>query len=229
MLIEFLSLYLRDKIDKIVVYSILVLILFLWLFPFDILQSIAFYFYIIFAIFIILLFSFFILRRIKRTCIIFDSKLNREAFSKETGGKLLKKKKLSKSYMNWLIKKAKNQNLDFSFKPNTPYYSSSCCYYLCYCTFPMILIFGVITLVFIPPMYEWFIPPLIIILTMLIFFFMQRNSNNEVYKNLHSEIKKIIFEEETGYKPIKRGKFTYKYKAWLILNEKRDRKPDVFI
>jgi hypothetical protein len=39
------------------------------------------------------------------------------------------------------------------------------------------------------------------------------------YKHLDSEIKQILFEEITGFNPINNGKYTFKYKAWLILNE----------
>ena len=40
-----------------------------------------------------------------------------------------------------------------------------------------------------------------------------------IYKQLDSEIKQILFEEVTGYDPLHKGKCTFKYKAWLILNE----------
>ena len=40
-----------------------------------------------------------------------------------------------------------------------------------------------------------------------------------LYKHLDSEIKHILFVEITGYNPINNGKYTFKYKAWLILNE----------
>ena len=40
-----------------------------------------------------------------------------------------------------------------------------------------------------------------------------------LYKHLDSEIKHILFEEVTGYNPINNGKYTFKYKAWLILNK----------
>jgi hypothetical protein len=38
-----------------------------------------------------------------------------------------------------------------------------------------------------------------------------------LYKQLDSEIKQILFEESTGYVALEKGKFTYKYKAWLVL------------
>jgi hypothetical protein len=51
---------------------------------------------------------------------------------------------------------------------------------------------------------------------------MDRSSNNEVYKKLNSEMKQILFEEETSYKALKKRKMTYKYKSWLIENQKKE-------
>ena len=50
---------------------------------------------------------------------------------------------------------------------------------------------------------------------------MEQRSISQIYKQLDSEIKQILFEEETGYKPIVKGKLSFKYKAWLMLNERK--------
>jgi len=50
---------------------------------------------------------------------------------------------------------------------------------------------------------------------------MEKKSIGQIYKHNDSEIKQTLFEEETGYKPIVKGKFTFKYKAWLMLNERK--------
>ncbi len=50
---------------------------------------------------------------------------------------------------------------------------------------------------------------------------MEQRSISQIYKQLDSEIKQILFEEETGYKPIVKGKLSFKYEAWLMLNERK--------
>ena len=62
---------------------------------------------------------------------------------------------------------------------------------------------------------------LFIISLIFLFFTMEKRSIDQIYKDVDSEIKQILFEEETGYKPIVKGKFTFKYKAWLMLNERK--------
>jgi hypothetical protein len=41
------------------------------------------------------------------------------------------------------------------------------------------------------------------------------------YKQVDSEIRRFLFEEETGYSPLVKGKYTFKYKAWLKLSEEK--------
>jgi len=222
MLSEFLSLYVRAKFEKILTNCILLLILFFWLVPFDFLLHLEWYFYLLYSILFILIIYSLTLRRIKRTCIILDSKLSRETFLEEVGLEPLKRKKITKSYKKWLIKDAKVRNLDISFKPKAKYYSTTCCYYCCYCTVPIALLFGTFSLVYSPQIARWMITPGIIFLAILTFFLMERSSNKETYKKLDSEMKQILFEEETSYKPLKKRKMTYKYKAWLIENQKKE-------
>jgi hypothetical protein len=55
-----------------------------------------------------------------------------------------------------------------------------------------------------------------------LFLILERRGLIDFYKDLDSEIKQLIFEEQTGYQPLKKkGKFTFKYKAWLYLNSKQ--------
>jgi hypothetical protein len=91
MLLEFLSLYLRVKFEKIVTNSILLLILFFWLIPFDILLNLEWYFYLFFSIIFFLILYLLIIRRIKRTCIMLDSKLSRETYLEGVGLEPLKR------------------------------------------------------------------------------------------------------------------------------------------
>lgn len=222
MLLEFLSLYIRAKFEKIVTNSILLIILFFWFIPFEILVNLEWYLYLTFSILVILFLYLLIIRRIRRTCIVLDSKLNREIFLKQSELEPLNKGILVKNYKRWLIKDAKARNLNINFKPKAKYYSTTCCYYCCYCTIPMALIFGTFSLVYSPQFARWVITPSIIILAIIVFFLMDRSSNKEIYKKLNSEMKQILFEEETSYKPLKKGRMTFKYKAWLIENQVKE-------
>lgn len=222
MLLEFLSLYLRAKFEKIVTNSILLIILFFWFIPFEILVNLEWYLYLTFSTFFILFLYLLIIRRIKRTCIVLDSKLNRDIFLKQSGLNPLNKGKLIKNYKKWLINDAKVRNLNINFKPKAKYYSTTCCYYCCYCAIPIALIFGTFSLVYSPQIARWIVTPSIIFLAIIVFFLMDRSSNKEIYKKLNSEMKQILFEEETSYKALKKGRMTFKYKAWLIENQVKE-------
>jgi hypothetical protein len=43
-----------------------------------------------------------------------------------------------------------------------------------------------------------------------------------MYKTLDSEIKRIIYEEKTGYAPRRNGKLTLKYRIWLAQKAHED-------
>ena len=65
-----------------------------------------------------------------------------------------------------------------------------------------------------------FVIILFVVFSMLTFgIIVERRATNMKYKQLDSEIKQILFEEETGYSPLVKGKYTFKYKAWLKLEE----------
>ncbi|MFX1498493.1 MAG: hypothetical protein ACFFBH_13280 [Promethearchaeota archaeon] len=222
MLLKFLILYLRAKFEKVVANSILMIILFFWFVPIEILINLKWYLYLLFFLSFLFILYLLILRRIKRTCIILDSKLNRDNFSEQMGIEPLNNGKLMKSYRRWLIDDAKNHHIDINFKSETKYYGTTCCYYCCYCTVPLLLVFGTFSLVYSPQFARWVISPSVIFLAILIFFLIERSSNKEIYKKLDSEMKRILFEEETSYKPLKKRKMTFKYKAWLLENQKKE-------
>lgn len=222
MLLKFLILYFHAKFEKIVANSILMIILFFWFVPFEILINMKWYLYLAFSLIFLLILYLLIVRRIKRTCIILDSKLNRDTFSELMGKEPLNNGKLIKSYRKWLIDDAKKHNIDINFKPEAKYYSTTCCYYCCYCTVPLLLVFGTFSLVYSPQFARWIISPSIICLAIIVFFLMEKSSNKDIYKKLDSEMKQILFEEETSYKPLKKRKKTFKYKAWLLENQKKE-------
>ncbi len=222
MLIEFFSLYLRGKAEKIISNTILILIIILGLFLLDLIPPLEWYIYVSFSGLFLLFLVLLILRRIKRTCIALDTILKRESFLDKKGLEPLKKNKLTKAYKRWLIKDAANKKLDIQLKPKTSSSGIPYCFYCCYCIFPLVLILGLITIIYTPEIVQRIIIPGIFVVLFIIYFFIQKRINYYTYKEMDSEIKRVIFEEETGYKALIKGKFTFKYKAWLIQNEKKD-------
>lgn len=224
MIKQFLFLYLRDKVDKIISYAILILIIILVLFFLDILPSFEWYVYLSFGLLFLLLLYLLIIREIRKMYIILDKKIKREEFLNKIGLEPLEKNKLSKSYKKWLIKDAKIKNLDIQRKPKVSTSGISYCFYCCYCIIPFVLIFGIITMIYTPEIVQMIMIPVIFFVLILGYFLIQKRIYYYMYKEMNSEIKQILFEEETGYKPIIKGKFTFKYKAWLIQYQKKEKK-----
>lgn len=222
MLKEFFSLYLRGKAEKIISNSFLLLVIILGLFLLDIIPPLEWYIYVSFLGLFLLFLFLLVLRRIKRTCIALDTKLKREQFLDDTGLESLKKNKLTKAYKKWLIRDAANKKLDIQLKPKTSSSGIPYCFYCCYCIIPLVLVLGLITIIYTPEIIQSIIIPGIFVGLFIIYFLIQKRINLYTYKEMDSEIKQVLFEEETGYKAIIKGKFTFKYKAWLIQNEKKD-------
>jgi hypothetical protein len=219
---EFFSLYLRGKAEKIISNSFLFLIIILGLFLLDIIPPLEWYVYVSFSGLVLVLLFLLILRRIKRTCIALDTKLKRKYFLDERGLEPLKKNKLTKAYKRWLIKDAANKKLDIQLKPKTSSSGIPYCFYCCYCIIPLVLILGLITIIYTSEIIQRIVIPGIFVGLFIIYFLIQKRINLYTYKEMDSGIKQVLFEEETGYRPVIKGKFTFKYKAWLIQNEKKD-------
>ncbi|MFX0017171.1 MAG: hypothetical protein ACFFAK_09375 [Promethearchaeota archaeon] len=222
MMKEFFSLYLRGKAEKIISNIFLILIIILGLFLLDIIPPLEWYIYVSFSGLLLLFLFLLILRRIKRTCIALDTKLRRENFKDKMGLEPLKKNNLTKAYKRWLIKDAANKKLDIQLKPKVSSSGIPYCFYCCYCIIPLILILGLITIIYTPEIVQRIIIPGIFLGLFIIYFLIQKRINYYTYKEMDSAIKRVLFEEETGYKPLIKGRFSFKYKAWLIQNEKKD-------
>jgi len=70
----------------------------------------------------------------------------------------------------------------------------------------------------------WAITLSFLTISLTFFILSEKKTAKEKYKLLDSEIKRIIFEEETGYSPLHKKSFTFKYKVWLIKSERKDTK-----
>ena len=149
-----------------------------------------------------------------------DTKLMQERFLDEKGVNPLKNKKFSKKYKILLLKNAKEKVIDILFKPSSILTLQEFCL-LSYFSILPILIFFVFSTIYLSPTNTIVLILLFIIGLTFFIVMIEKRSISQIYKFIDSEIKQILFEEETGYKPLVKGKFTFKYKAWLMLNDRK--------
>lgn len=78
--------------------------------------------------------------------------------------------------------------------------------------------FLLVTLIVLSIMF-WYITVPIIIVLIIIYLINRHQKKKKLYITLDTKVKQEEFIRETGYVPIEKGKFTEKYKAWLIQKE----------
>ena len=186
----------------------------------EIFYEIPWYIYLLVFIFGSLIAIVYLQDKQKKICVILDTKMKREMFLNESGAKSLKNKRFSKKYKILLLKNAKKNDIDILFKPLFNFSLQEFCL-LCYLGIAPMLMFFVFSTLYLSSTHTIVIILLFIIGLIFSLAISEKRSINQIYKYIDSEIKQILFEEETGYKPIVKGKFTLKYKAWLMLNERK--------
>ncbi len=82
-----------------------------------------------------------------------------------------------------------------------------------------VFVIAMIAITFIIANYYWFISSVIIGCVIIGYIVIQQRKINKRYNSLNTIKKQEGFDYETGYKSIKKKKFTPKYKAWLIQKE----------
>ena len=220
MLKSFLSLCVKFKLRNLFSYCILFSIVTILLIGLKVIFGVPRCFYLFFFVCSIVIAVLYLRNKQNKICVILDTKLMQERFLSEKGANPLKNKKFIKKYKILLLKNAKENDIDILFKPSS-IFTLQKIFLFCYLsTLPML-----ISVVFLS-MYFTLTFAIVISLLLIIgiIFFLvvaEKRSIGQKYKYFDSEIKQILFEEETGYKPIVNGKFTFKYKAWLILNERK--------
>jgi hypothetical protein len=156
--------------------------------------------------------------KIKKIFTILDTKSKQEQFKEEKGVNHEERRRFKTRYNYWLLKDAKNERISRIYTKFFSYTSQHYCLY-CYLSILPIMLIWVFSRMYLTPT-ESFVTSLIFVSCLvLICLAFERRESATFYKVLDSEIKQILFEEVTGYDPLNHGKFTYKYKAWLILNE----------
>ena len=159
-----------------------------------------------------------------KTCIIIDTLNLQKLFFEEQQLLALKANHhLTKFYKKWLINYAIEQNLETKY--NYFFYTSVSflCFYCFFNLIPVIVILG-ITMLSLSYFQAWTITLSFVIISVTFFILNEKKVAKEKYKLLDSEIKRIIFEEETGYSPLTKKNFTFKYKVWLINNDRKNTK-----
>ncbi|MBA7562742.1 hypothetical protein ES708_04395 [subsurface metagenome] len=220
MLKLFLSLCFKFKLGRIFSYCILFSIVTFFLIILEIIFEIPWYIYLIIFVCGILIAIVYLQGKQNKICVILDTKLMQERFLNENRVNPLKNKKFSKKYKILLLKNAKENDIDIVYKPSfIPTLQD-------YCVFCYLGLIPVVIIFVFSSMYLTLTNTIVITLLFIIGLFfllvtMEKRSIGQIYKQLDSEIKQILFEEVTGYKPIVKGKFTFKYKAWLMLNERK--------
>ncbi len=220
MLKLFLSLCFKFKLRRIFTYCILLSIVTFFLISLEILIEILWYIFLLVFICGLLIAIVYLQNKQKKICVILDTKLKQETFLNESGANPLKNKRFSKKYKILLLKNAKENNIDVFFKPSFFFSLQEFCL-LCYFGIAPMLIFFVFSTIYLS-LFNAIVLILAFVIGLFLFLvIMEKRSIGQIFKLIDSEIKQILFEEETGYKPIAKGKFTFKYKAWLMLNERK--------
>jgi len=220
MLRLFLRLYFTSKLKKIFSYICIILIFWFVTVMFEDHLVIPPVTYLIF--FISFVFSLFLYLEFKekKICIISDTMLKQKKYYDESGLDASRNRKFTAGYRKWLILTITEDNPDIV---KTQFFIGDSSYYCLYCYFSFIPI--IIMFVFIN-IYANFSQTILIILIVVIFIITlgiigARRHTIKRCKQIDSEIKRILFEEETGYNPLVKGKYTFKYKSWLKLKEEK--------
>ncbi len=150
----------------------------------------------------------------KKICIIADTKLNQKNYCDETGLDACRKRKLKAGYRKWLLLTITEKNHGIV---KTQSFISNMGDYCIYCYFSLI---PIIIITLFSSMYLTSLQTSVIIFVVVISIItlcitVDRRYSMMWYKQNDSEIKRFLFEEETGYSPLVKGKYTFKYKAWL--------------
>ena len=216
----FLRFYFKSKLKKIFSYICILLILEFVILRFENQFTIHPVTYIIFFISFVLSLLLYLEFKEKKICIISDTKLNQKKYYDETGLEATRNRKLEAGYRKWLILAITENNDDIV---ETQFFSGNISYYCLYCYFLFIpiMIISVFINIYVNLSQTFPIILVVVISIMTLCVIGARRTINMEYKQIDSEIKRILFEEETGYDPLVKGKYTFKYKAWLKLNEEK--------
>jgi len=154
--------------------------------------------------------------------LILDTKVKQEIYSEEFEFNPIEKNKLTKDYKMWLLRGDNVDRIKQILKRPNPFFEIGFCLFCILCT-PAIIIISMMGIMYVSSQYHGLIFIFFMFLTIITYLIFRIISINKGYKNIDSEINQILFEEETGYKPLDNRKFTLRYKVWLKLQYYKNR------
>ena len=216
----FLRFYFKSKLKKIFSYICILLILEFVILRFENQFTIHPVTYIIFFISFVFALFLYLEFKEKKICIISDTMLKQKKYYEESGLEASRNSKFTTGYRKWLILTITENNQDIV---KTQFFIGDSSYYCLYCYIsfiPIIIMFVFINMY--ANLSQTFLIILVVVISIITLGIIgARRHTIKRCKQIDSEIKRILFEEETGYNPLVKGKYTFKYKAWLKLKEEK--------
>jgi len=154
----------------------------------------------------------------RKIFIILDSKLKQEQFKDEKEINSVERRRFKAKYKYWLFKDTDNNSINNIYKNFFNYNSQNYCLYCYFSIVPIILVW-VFSNMYMTETEALVVSFIFVGVLVSLCITLEKREIGSLYKLLDSEIKQILFEEVTGNDPLDDGKMTYKYKAWLILNQ----------
>ena len=215
---SYLRILLKFELKRILSYFCVLFLIIFFLESNQRIFELPLYFYLVLLVCVLAFLLFYIQIKARKIFIILDTKLKQEQFFNEKGINPVEGRRFKAKYKYWLLKHAKENKIKSIYKQFFNNNSHNYCLY-CYFSIIPVLIVWVFSYMYMTSTEALivsfsFVGCLVLLCTML-----EKRAIRNFYKHLDSEIKQILFEEITGFNPINNGKYTFKYKAWLILNE----------
>ena len=214
----YLSLFLKFELKRIFSYFFILFLIIFFLESNLRMLKLPLYFYLGLFECVFGFLLFYLQIKARKIFIILDTKLKQEQFLDEKGINPVEGRRFNAKYKYWLLKNAKENKIKNIYKQFFNNNSNNYCLYCYFGVIPIIIVWAFSN------MYMTSTEAFVVSLSfagclVLLCIWLKKKEIVILYKHLDSEIKHILFVEITGYNPINNGKYTFKYKAWLILNE----------
>jgi len=214
----YLDLFWKFELKRILSYFFLLFVIIFFLENSQINLELPLYFYLGLFMSVSGLFLVYLQFKIRKILLILDTKFKQELFKDEKGINPAEGRRLKGKYKYWLLKNAEVNKIKRIYKNFFNYNSQHYCLY-CYFSIIPILIVWVFSNIYMTSTEASVVSMFFAGGLILLCLTLEKRENGALYKHLDSEIKQILFEELTGYNPLDHGKYSFKYKAWLLLNE----------
>lgn len=215
---SYLTLFLRFELKRIFSYFILLFLVIFFLENSQVVLESPLYLYLGLLMSILGFTFIYLWIKAKKIFVILDTKLKQEQFKDDKGINPLEGRRFKAKYNYWLLKNAEDASISRIYKKFFSYNSQHYCLY-CYLSILPIILVWVFSGMYMTPTEALVTSVIFVGCLVLLCIALEKRGSGVFYKHLDSEIKQILFEEVTGYDPLNNGKMTYKYKAWLILEE----------